>query len=66
VSHHLQAEENAIQTDDRLQLPQVVAVAADLTRYLLDSDSDRLAHSQAVARRAEVLNLTLSRSMHRF
>ena len=59
MSHHLQAEENAIQTDERLQLPQMVAVAADLTRYLLDSDPDRLAHSQAVARRAEVLNLVV-------
>ena len=53
MSHRLQAEENAIQTDERLQLPQMVAVAADLTRYLLDSDPDRLAHSQAVARRGE-------------
>ena len=53
------AEENAIRTDERLQLPQMVAVAADLTRYLLDSDPDRLAHSQAVARRAEVLNLAV-------
>jgi hypothetical protein len=51
----LQAEENALQTDERLQLPQMVAVAADLTRDLLDSDPERLAHSQAVARRAEFL-----------
>ncbi len=59
MSHRLQAEENAIQTDERLQLPQMVAVAADLTRYLLDSDPDRLAHSQAVARRAEFLTLAV-------
>ena len=59
MSHHLQAEENAIRTDERLQLPQMVAVAADLTRYLLDSDPDRLAHSQAVARRAEFLTLAV-------
>jgi hypothetical protein len=59
VSHHLQAEKNAIQTDERLQLPQMVAVAADLTHDILDSDPDRLAHSKAAARRAEFLTLTV-------
>ena len=43
MSHHLQAEVNPIQTDERLQLPQMVALAADVTRYYLDSDPDRLA-----------------------
>jgi len=60
VSHRLQAEKNAIQTDERLQLPQMVAVAADLTHDILDSDPDRLAHSKAAARRAEVLTLTVA------
>jgi putative nucleotidyltransferase with HDIG domain len=59
VSHHLQAEKNAIQTDERLQNPQMVAIAADLTQHILDSDPDRLAHSKAVARRAEFLTLTV-------
>jgi HD domain len=59
VSHHLQAEKNAVQIDGRLQMPQVVAVAADLTHEILDSDPDRLAHSQAVARRAEFLTPTV-------
>jgi hypothetical protein len=59
VSHHLQAEKNAIQTDERLQNPQMVAIAADLTQHILDSDPDRLAHSKAAARRAEFLTLTV-------
>jgi hypothetical protein len=59
VSHHLQAEKNAIQTDERLQNPQMVAIAADLTQHILDSDPDRLAHSKAAARRAKFLTLTV-------
>jgi HD domain len=59
VSRHLQAEKNAIQTDERLQNPQMVAIAADLTQHILDSDPDRLAHSKAAARRAEFLTLTV-------
>lgn len=59
MSHHLQAEKNAIQTDERLQNPQMVAIAADLTQHILDSDPDRLAHSKAAARRAEFLTLTV-------
>jgi hypothetical protein len=59
VSHQLQAEKNAIQTDERLQNPQMVAIAADLTQHILDSDPDRLAHSKAAARRAEFLTLTV-------
>ena len=59
MSRHLQAEKNAIQTDERLQNPQMVAIAADLTQHILDSDPDRLAHSKAAARRAEFLTLTV-------
>ena len=44
-----------IQIDERLQMPQMVAIAADLTQHILDSDPDRLAHSKAAARRAEFL-----------
>jgi putative nucleotidyltransferase with HDIG domain len=54
VANHLKAERIS-EVDEGLQTPQMVARAADLTRYLLYSDPDRLAHSQAVARRAEVL-----------
>jgi hypothetical protein len=59
VSHHLQAEKNTIQIDERLQMPQMVAIAADLTQHILDSDPDRLAHSKAAARRAEFLTLAV-------
>jgi len=59
VSHHLQAEKNAIQIEERLQMPQMVALAADLTQHILGSDPDRLAHSQAVAGRAEFLTLAV-------
>jgi hypothetical protein len=37
----------------------MVATAADLTRHILDSDPARLAHSQAAARRAELLTLAV-------
>jgi len=56
---NLQAEKNTIQIDEPLQMPHMVAVAADLTQYILDSDPDRLAHSRAVARRAEFLALAV-------
>jgi hypothetical protein len=56
---NLQAEKNTIQIDEPLQMPHMVAVAADLTQYILDSDPDRLAHSSAVARRAEFLALAV-------
>jgi putative nucleotidyltransferase with HDIG domain len=58
VADHLQADKIS-EIDDGLQTPQMVARAADLTRYLLYSDPDRLAHSQAVARRAEFLAFTV-------
>jgi len=58
VANHLEAERIS-EVDDGLQTLQMVARAVDLTRYLLYSDPDRLAHSQAVARRAEVLALTV-------
>jgi putative nucleotidyltransferase with HDIG domain len=41
------------------QTPQMVGVAGDLAWYLLESDPDRGAHSQAVARRAELLTLAV-------
>ena len=59
MSHHLQAEKNTIQIDERLQMPQMVAIAADLAQHILDSDPDRLAHSKAAARRAEFLTLAV-------
>ena len=54
MANHLQADKTS-EVDEGPQTPQMVARAADLTRYLLYSDPDRLAHSQAVARRAESL-----------
>ena len=41
--------------DVELQLPQLVDAAADLTRYILAADSERLRHSEAVAVRAQLL-----------
>jgi hypothetical protein len=58
VSNHLQPEKMD-KVDERLQTPQMVGVAADLTRYMLDSNPDRLAHSQATARRAELLTVAV-------
>jgi hypothetical protein len=58
VPNHSQ-HERADNLDERLQTPKMVEVAADLTRNLLDSNPDRLAHSQAVARRAELLTLAV-------
>jgi putative nucleotidyltransferase with HDIG domain len=48
------------QIDRRLQTPQIVAVAARLTRHILDAVPDRLTHSQAVAGRAEFFTLTVA------
>ena len=56
---------NPLQTDKRSKrakrrpTPQLVAAAADQTRYILDSVPDRLAHSEGVARRAQFLTLTV-------
>jgi hypothetical protein len=58
VSNHLQPEKME-KVDERLQTPQMIGVAADLTRYMLDSNPDRLAHSQATARRAELLTVAV-------
>lgn len=49
------------QLDERLQTPQMVDAAADLTRYILQGAPERLAHSEAVARRAEFLTLAVDR-----
>jgi putative nucleotidyltransferase with HDIG domain len=46
--------------DRRLQTSPIVAVAARLTRHLLDAVPDRLTHSQAVAARAEFFTLTVA------
>jgi hypothetical protein len=54
VANHLQAEKTS-QVDEGLQTPQMVASAADLTRSILYFNPDRLAHSQAAARHAELL-----------
>jgi hypothetical protein len=40
-------------------MAEMVALAADLTRQILDSDPARLAHSQAAARRAEFLTIAV-------
>jgi hypothetical protein len=58
VSNHLQPEKME-KVDERLQTPQMIGVAADLTRYMLDSNPDRRAHSQATARRAELLTVAV-------
>jgi hypothetical protein len=41
--------------DVELQLPQLVDQAADLTRYILAGNPERLRHSEAVAARAQLL-----------
>jgi hypothetical protein len=46
--------------DERLQMPQVVAAAEDLARYLLTSEPERLAHSEAVAARAQLFTAATS------
>ena len=56
--NHLQTD-NRSKLEERLQTPQIVAAAADLTRHILDSLPDRLAHSRGVARRAQFLTLSV-------
>jgi putative nucleotidyltransferase with HDIG domain len=58
VANHLQPEKTS-QVNEGLQTPQMVASAADLTRHILYSNPDRLAHSQAAARHAELLALAV-------
>ena len=58
MSNRLQTD-NKSKIEERLQTPQTVAVAADLTRYILDAVPDRFAHSQGVARRAQLLTFTV-------
>jgi putative nucleotidyltransferase with HDIG domain len=54
-----QQTEKTSQVDEGLQTLPMVASAADLTRHVLYSNPARLAHSQAVARRAELLALAV-------
>jgi HD superfamily phosphodiesterase len=58
VPNHLQTDKRSKRAK-RPRTPQIVAAAADQTRYILDSDPGRLAHSQGVARRAQFLTLTV-------
>ena len=58
MANHLQAEKTS-QVENGLQTPQIVASAADLTRSILYFNPDRLAHSQAAARHAELLALAV-------
>jgi hypothetical protein len=58
VPNHSQRE-RADNLDKQLQTPKMVGVAANLTRNLLHSNPGRLAHSQSVARRAELLTLAV-------
>jgi hypothetical protein len=46
--------------DVRLQTPQVVATAEDLARYLLTNEPERLAHTKAVADRAQLFTAATS------
>ena len=45
VSNHLQTD-NRSKIENRLQTPRMVAAAADLTHSILNTEPDRLAHSQ--------------------
>jgi hypothetical protein len=58
VSNHLQSD-NTSKIEERLQTPQLVAAAADLTHDILHAVPDRLALSQGVAHRAHFLTLTV-------
>jgi putative nucleotidyltransferase with HDIG domain len=58
MPNHLQLEKTD-QVDQRIETPQMVEMAADIARYLLDSNPERLAHSQGVARRAELLSVAV-------
>ena len=56
--NHLQTD-NRRELEERLQTPQPVVAAADLTHHILNAEPDRLAHSRGVARRAQFLTLTV-------
>lgn len=56
--NHLQTD-NRSKLEERLQTPQLVAAAADLTHRILNAEPDRLAHSPGVARRAQFLTVTV-------
>jgi hypothetical protein len=58
VINHLQSD-NRSRLEEQLQTLQIVTAAADLSHHILDSLPDRLAHSQGVARRAQLLTLTV-------
>jgi hypothetical protein len=58
VSNHLQTD-NRSKIEARLQTPQLVVAAADLTHDILDAVPDRLAHSRGVAHRAQFLTVTV-------
>jgi hypothetical protein len=58
VINHLQTD-NRSKLEERLQTPQIVLAAADLTHHILNAEPDRLAHSRGVARRAQFLTLTV-------
>jgi HD domain len=58
VSNHPQTDKSS-EFEKRLQTPQMVAAAADLAQHILGSDSNRWAHSQGVARRAQFLTLAV-------
>jgi hypothetical protein len=47
------------EVDLRLQTSQVVEAAADLARYILREDSERLEHSSGVAERAKLLTVAV-------
>jgi hypothetical protein len=47
------------EVDLRLQTPQVVEAAADLARYILREDSERLEHSSGVAEQAKLLTVAV-------
>ena len=54
MPNHLQTDKRSKRAKRR-QTPRIIAAAADQTRHVLDSDPDRLAHSEGVARRAQFL-----------
>ena len=60
MANHLEAGKIS-EGGEELHTPQMVARAGDLTRYILYSDPARLAHSEAVARRAAFLTIAVER-----
>jgi HD superfamily phosphodiesterase len=64
VSTRLQID-NRSKIEERLQARRMVAAAADLTHYILNADPNRLAHSEGVAHRAQILTLTVEPSQAR-